>query len=125
MSITKYVPNRNLEQALRDETESKTIAIETCNEAYALQAIELEQLKQENAALRVDISDMQELIDKLEGGVITQATKARERLEVCPDCGSPLRSYHGPGITRRVCSKRCMGYKVVQTLNHRDGQWFP
>jgi predicted DNA-binding protein (UPF0251 family) len=56
MSITKYVPNRNLEQALRDETESKTIAIETCNEAYALQAIELEQLKQENAALRLEIT---------------------------------------------------------------------
>ncbi len=38
----------------------------------------------------------------------------------CPDCGGPIRSYHGPGITRLVCSEKCRGWHVIETINHRE-----
>lgn len=36
----------------------------------------------------------------------------------CPDCGAPVRSYHNPGITRLVCSAKCRGWHVIETINH-------
>jgi hypothetical protein len=39
-------------------------------------------------------------------------------IETCPDCGGKVRSYHGPGITRRVCADKCNGWKVLELIPH-------
>ena len=45
-------------------------------------------------------------------------TERDERITKCPNCGGDLKSYHSPGITRRVCVHQCTGYDVVQEIRH-------
>ena len=38
----------------------------------------------------------------------------------CPDCGQPVKNYIGDGMIRKVCSKKCKGWKVIEEFNIRE-----
>ena len=45
-----------------------------------------------------------------------------EEKQVCIYCGAELKHYHNPGITRSVCCKKCNGWFVQSSTDHRTGK---
>ena len=45
-----------------------------------------------------------------------------EEKQMCIYCGAGLKHYHNPGITRSVCCKKCNGWFVQSSTDHRTGK---
>lgn len=37
--------------------------------------------------------------------------------EKCPECGGPVRYYHNPDDTKVVCAEKCVGWRVIETID--------
>ena len=41
-------------------------------------------------------------------------------IKTCPDCNAKIKNYIGDGMIRKVCSKKCNGWKIIEEFNIRE-----